>query len=128
MYMPRYNSINFIKISLKLSYFCPKIQNFSAQEAPLSDLRASGGWELRPQIPNGFQWLGAPPPDPRNIPPIAYFWLRGCSKPSLLFDFNILGSNFRRFETCLKVLEKIMITAKCWLQENDFAAAFSNFL
>ena len=40
----------FIKIALKLSYFCKKMQNFQA--------------------------LGAPPPDPQDSPPIANFWLR----------------------------------------------------
>ena len=40
----------FIKIALKLSYFCKKMKNFQA--------------------------LGAPPPDPKIRPPIAKFWLR----------------------------------------------------
>ena len=40
----------FIKIALKLSYFCKNMQNFRA--------------------------LGAPPPDLQNSPPIANFWLR----------------------------------------------------
>ena len=48
--MPRFKSNIFIKIAIKLSYFCKKMQNFRA--------------------------LGAPPSDPQNSPPIANFWQR----------------------------------------------------
>ena len=41
----------FIKIALKLSYFCKKTQNFQVLGASLPDPRASGGWGLRPQTP-----------------------------------------------------------------------------
>ena len=34
--------------------------------------------------PNCLRWLGDPPPDPRNVPPIANFWLRACLKKNLL--------------------------------------------
>ena len=44
----------FIKIALKLSYFCKKMQNFQALEAPPPDFRASGSWSLRPQPPLAF--------------------------------------------------------------------------
>ena len=37
----------FIKIALKLSYFCKRMQNFRALGAPPPDPRASGGWGLR---------------------------------------------------------------------------------
>ena len=33
--------------------------------------------------PNCLRWLGDPPPDPRNVPPIANFWLRACLKKNL---------------------------------------------
>ena len=41
----------FVKIALKLSYFCKKMQKFRAQGAPLPGPRASGGWGLRSQTP-----------------------------------------------------------------------------
>ena len=50
----------FIKIALKLSYFCKKMQNF----------RALGTLPPHPHWP--------PPPDPQNSPLIANFWLRPC--------------------------------------------------
>ena len=34
--------------------------------------------------PNCLRWLGNPPPDPRNVPPIANFWLWACLKKNLL--------------------------------------------
>ena len=46
------------------------MQNFRALGAPPPDPRASGGWGLRPQTPNGYL--------PQNSPPIADFWLRAC--------------------------------------------------
>ena len=66
----------FIKIALKLSYFCKKMQNFRALGAPPPHPRASGGWWLCPQTPTGL--LRVPPPDPRNSPPIANVCLRAC--------------------------------------------------
>ena len=50
----------FIKIALKLSYFCKKMQNFLGLGAPPPDPQpqlASGGWRLRPQT----QKLAPPP-------------------------------------------------------------------
>ena len=55
--------IFFIKIALKLSYFCKKMQNFRALGAPPPDHRASGGWGLRPHTPS-IQGLRTSPPDP----------------------------------------------------------------
>ena len=51
----------FIKITLKLSYICKKMQNFRA---------------LGAQTPIGLWRLGTPPPDSPNSLPIANFWLR----------------------------------------------------
>ena len=53
----------FIKIALKLSYFCKKMQNFLALGAPPPDLRASGGWGLCPHAPS-LRQQGALPTDP----------------------------------------------------------------
>ena len=57
----------FIKIALKLSYFCKKMQNF---RAPMADFqkqifepRASGGWGLCPQTPS-LQQLSLRPQPP----------------------------------------------------------------
>ena len=44
-------AIFFIKISLKLSYFCKKMQNFLAPGALPPDPLASGGWGLSPRPP-----------------------------------------------------------------------------
>ena len=44
----------FIKIALKLSYFCKKLQNFRALGAETPSLRQ----------------LGASPPDPQDSPPL----------------------------------------------------------
>ena len=46
----------FIKIALKLSYFCKKMQNFQGLEAP-------------PQTPRCLRRLGAKLSDPQNSPP-----------------------------------------------------------
>ena len=82
----------FIKIALKLSYFCKKMQNF---RAPMADFqkqifepRASGGWGLCPQTPS-LQQLSLRPQPPLTFggwrlrpqtqklaPHIANFWLR----------------------------------------------------
>ena len=48
----------FIKIALKLSYICKKMQNLRALGAELPDPSASGGWGLCPQAPKT-----APPPN-----------------------------------------------------------------
>ena len=45
----------FIKIALKLSYFCKKMENFQALGAPPPDPRTSSGWGLCPQSPIGPQ-------------------------------------------------------------------------
>ena len=52
----------FIKIALKLSYFCQKMQNFRALEPRLQT--------------SSLLQLGAQPPDPQDSPPIANVWLR----------------------------------------------------
>ena len=83
---PRFKSIVFfIKIALKLSYFCKKMQNFWA--------------------------LGAPPPDPHKQPlplrisgyapgryPIFFYILGKKSR------FNVFGSHFARVQSHLKEL------------------------
>ena len=87
------NALSFIKIALKLSYFCQKMQNFRALGALPPDPRASCSWGQSPQTPSLGQ-LGALPPDlhwppaaggsdpiPKKQPPIANFWLRACSGP-----------------------------------------------
>ena len=65
IFMPRFKSIIFIKIALKLSYFCKKMQNFRALGAPAPDPRAFGGWGLCPQTPasgcGGFASRPQPP-------------------------------------------------------------------
>ena len=70
----------FIKIALKLSYFCKKMQNLRALGAQPSEVRASGGWGLCPQTPSlhqlgahpqtpiGLRQQGVPPPDPQKSP------------------------------------------------------------
>ena len=63
----------FIKIALKLSYFCKKIAKFWALggSAPRPQcLRRLGALPPVPQPPIGLRWLGAPPPDPQNSPPL----------------------------------------------------------
>ena len=81
------NALFFIKIALKLSYFCKKMQNFQALGAPPPDPRASGSWRLcsltfslrllgaSPPDLIGLRRLGALPPDPQNSPSISNFWL-----------------------------------------------------
>ena len=76
-----FNAMFFIKIALKLSYFCKKMQNFRALEAapqtPMPPAAggfvprppASGGWGLRIQIPIDLGRLRTTPPDPQNSPP-----------------------------------------------------------
>ena len=62
-------AIFFIKIALKLSYFCKKKQNFRALGIPPLDPRAFGDWGLCPQTPS-LRQLGTLPPDP-HWPPAA---------------------------------------------------------
>ena len=99
----------FIKIALKLSYFCKKMQNFRARGIPPPDPHASGGWWLFPQTPSlrqrrvlhpdpiGLHWLGVPPPDsqknpsPLRIPGYAPVtnWIRvPCDNISFLLIFD----------------------------------------
>ena len=68
----------FIKIALKLSYYCKKMQNFRALGA-------------LPQTPTGLRRLGAPPPHSQNSPPFPNFWLRA-------WWIQIL--NFSKFSQC----------------------------
>ena len=75
----------FIKIALKLSLFCKKMQNFRALEARPPHSRASGSWWLCPQIPSlrqlgalpqtltGLRRLGASPQTPETAPPHCKF-------------------------------------------------------
>ena len=103
-------AIFFIKIALKLSYFCKKKQNFRALGTPPPDPRAFGDWGLCPQMPS-LRQLGTLPPDPHWPPaaggsasrpkhtqpyPIANFWLRACWS-SLFSNFlNFLAPPFRK--------------------------------
>ena len=64
----------FIKIVLKLTYFCKKMQNFRA--------------------------LGAQPPDPQNSPLIANFWLGAWMLANKL-KFISLNPKFLEFSTYL---------------------------
>ena len=62
----------FIKIALKLSYFCKKMQNYRALEAPPPDSRCTGGYGLFLQTTSPDpHWPPAPGgshPDPQNSP------------------------------------------------------------
>ena len=50
---PRFkSSIFFIKIALKLSYFCKKMQKFRELGVPPPNPRAFGDWGLCPQTPS----------------------------------------------------------------------------
>ena len=63
--MPRFKSINFYEISLKLSYFCKKKLKFLS----------AGGSASRPQMASGG-W-GRSSRTPETAPPIITdFWLR----------------------------------------------------
>ena len=91
----------FIKIGLKLSYFCQKNTKFSGPRGSTPRPRASGGWGLCPRTPASggcrlclqtlrcFWRLRAPPSNPRNTPPIANFWLRACWCESYLLSFKM---------------------------------------
>ena len=91
IFMPRFEAIFFIKIALKLSYFCKKCKIFDrwglrpqttvppAAGAFAPRPPASGCWWLRPHTPIGLRRLGSPPSDPRTQSPIANFWLRACT-------------------------------------------------
>ena len=67
IFMPCFKSIIFVKIGLKLSYFCKKIQNFLALGALPPGPRASSGWGLFPQTPS-LRRLKATLPH-RKMPP-----------------------------------------------------------
>ena len=64
----------FIKIALKLSYFC-KMQNFREVGALPPDPRASGSWELCPQSLASGGW-GRSLQTHRIAHLIVNFWLR----------------------------------------------------
>ena len=80
----------FIKIALKLSYFCKKMQNFRALGTPPPDPRASGGCPA----PIVLRRLEAPPPNPKISPPnceflatrLVSFWWR----PFFCYSLNLL--------------------------------------
>ena len=76
----------FIKIALKLSYICKKMQNLRAMGAMPPDPRTSGGWRLRPQAPK----TAASPPLPPDCEFLA-MRLNMISKrnyPSIVLFFN----------------------------------------
>ena len=82
--MPRINSIDFYQNRSKIKLFLPKkIKIFRALgDPPLHPMPPVAGG-LAPD-PKCLRWLGDPPPDPRNVPPFADFWLRACLKKNLL--------------------------------------------
>ena len=105
--MSRINSaLIFIKIGLKLSYFCQKNKNFSSPMGSAPTPYASSGWGPCPD-PNCLRWLGDPPTDPRNVPPHCRFLVTGmleekftvryCRHPFILaFDFKYAWNVWRR--------------------------------
>ena len=86
-FMPRFISIIFIGIVLKLSYFFKKMQNFRALGAPPPDPRAFGGQGQSPQTA-------------RIAPHIANFWLRAWMSANQL-KFISLNPKFLEFSTDL---------------------------
>ena len=74
----------FIKIGLKLSYFCQKNKNFSSAWGSAPTPYASGGWRPCPRPPLPAVVGGSAPRPPNVPPPIADFWLRACLKKNLL--------------------------------------------
>ena len=83
-FMPRINSIDFYQNRPKIKLFLPKkiIIFRELGDPPLHPMpTVAGGLAFDP---NCLRWLGDPPPDPRNVPPIANFWLRACLKKNLL--------------------------------------------
>ena len=56
-----------IKMTLELSCFCKKMQNFWALRAPPPHPCASGGWGLCPQTPS-LRRLGTSPSGPKTAP------------------------------------------------------------
>ena len=71
-FMPRINSIDFYQNRPKIKLFLPKNKNFSRAGGSAPTPCPSGGWGPCPD-PNCLRWLGDPPPDPRNVPPLQIF-------------------------------------------------------
>ena len=74
----------FIKIGLKLSYFCQKKSFFSSASGSDPHTLCLRWLGVLPPDPNCLRWLGDPLPDLTTLPPIADFWLRACMKKNLL--------------------------------------------
>ena len=72
--MPRLKCINFYQNSLKLGYFCQKMQNLLCFGGSAARPRSSRGWRFCSQTPafGGREFLSQAP----KKPPIANFWLR----------------------------------------------------
>ena len=67
-----FKTLFFVKIALKLSYFCKKMQNFQALGAPPPDPVPPAAGVFAP-APIGLRRLEAPPQDPKIIPPHCEF-------------------------------------------------------
>ena len=86
-------AIFFIKIALKLSYFCKKMQNFRALGAPPPDPCASGGWGLNPQTPISGSW-GLCPQTPKRSPPLRISgYAPGSTSAQLQTIVKLLGGD-----------------------------------
>ena len=136
--MPRFKAIFFIKIALKLSYFCEKSKLFErwglrlqtpvpSATGGLASIRpASGSWNFapRPLLASGGWGLRLQTKTHTALP-IANFWLRACW--SLLFSnfLNFLAPTFRKSCVCyctespvLCILDFSCLTVRSTLQEN----------
>ena len=82
--MPRIMALIFIKIGLKLSYFCQKKVFFRVLVDPIPTPYASGGWGSCPQTPIVSGGWGIRS-QTHNASFIADFWLRACMKKNLLY-------------------------------------------
>ena len=74
----------FVKIGLKLSYFCQKNKKISSAGESAPTPYASSGWGPCPQTPIASGGWGIRPQTPATPPPLADFGLPACMKKSLL--------------------------------------------
>ena len=111
----------FIKVALKLSYFCKKKFFFER-------------WGLRPRTLNGLRQLGAMPPDPQHTPPHCEFLATRLSSLNLgkniHFDFRrrpffLLFIQFRRRNYV--IFTKVLSHAKCVWSRLQKRSPMQNF-